>query len=54
MVTVGTGGSGTRFIKTDYPVTDGLTAGTQKQTGRQENLVAEEEDLIPERLREGL
>lgn len=30
MVDVGTGTSGTRFIKTDYPIEEGLTAGTNK------------------------
>ena len=30
MVTVGTGTSGTRFLKHDWPVEDGLTAGTTK------------------------
>lgn len=45
MVIVGTGSSGDKEIKTDWPVEEGLTAGTQKQTGRTENLVAEEEDL---------
>lgn len=44
-VTVGTGGSGTRFINKNYPVTEGLTAGTTKQEGRTSNLVAEEESL---------
>ena len=41
MVEVGTGGKGTKFIKTDWPNEEGLTAGTQKQTGRVSNLVAE-------------
>lgn len=45
MVEVGTGTAGEKEIKTDWPVDEGLTAGTQKQTGRTENLVAEEEDL---------
>ena len=30
MVNVGTGKSGTRFIKTDWPIEEGLTAGTTK------------------------
>lgn len=30
MVEVGTGGSKTRFVKTNWPVTEGLTAGTTK------------------------
>ena len=41
MVEVGTGTSGTRFLKTKYPVTSGLTAGTTKQEGRESNLVPE-------------
>lgn len=32
-VTVGTGGLGSRFIRKDYPVDEGLDAGTTKQTG---------------------
>ena len=54
MVNVGTGGRGTRFIKTDWPIESGLTAGTEKQEGRQSNLVAEEQDLIPKKDRVGL
>ena len=33
MVEVGTGTVGTRFIEKDYPVEEGLVAGTTKQTG---------------------
>lgn len=40
MVQVGTGSSGTRFIKTDWPIEEGLTAGTTK--------LAEEWKLRPE------
>ena len=32
MVVVGTGTIGTRFIDKDYPNTEGLIAGTTKQT----------------------
>ena len=42
MGSVGTGTSGTRFLKTNWPIEDGLTAGTQKQTGHKENLEAQE------------
>lgn len=42
MVEVGTGTSGTRFLKTDWPITEGTTAGTTKQEGKKENLEAEE------------
>ena len=38
-IVVGTGGIGTRFIKTEWPVEEGLEAGTQKQKGRIMNLV---------------
>lgn len=48
MVNVGTGTTGTRFIKTDWPIEEGLTAGTQKQTGREMNLIAEELSLVTE------
>ena len=30
----GTGGVSTRFIKEDWPITEGLTAGTTKTHGR--------------------
>lgn len=46
MVNVGTGTAGTAVLKTKYPVTSGLTAGTQKQEGRQTNLVAEQKSLV--------
>ena len=32
MIEVGTGSVGTRFIETDWPNEEGLTAGTTKQT----------------------
>jgi len=32
---------GEKELKTDWPVEEGLTAGTQKQTGRTMNLVPE-------------
>lgn len=41
MVTVGTGGTGTKIIRTDWPVTEGLEAGTTKLK-ENPNLVAEE------------
>jgi hypothetical protein len=41
MVNVGTGTSGTKIINTNYPVEEGLTAGTTKQTDREMNLVPE-------------
>ena len=45
MVEVGTGSSGTRFIATDWPNTEGTTAGTTKQKGKKMSLEPEEEDL---------
>lgn len=53
MVNVGTGGQGTRFIATRYPVEEGLEAGTQKQEGRKMNLVPEK-SLLNERDSGGL
>lgn len=35
-------------VKTEYPVEEGLIAGTNKQTGRQMNLVAEEGSIVRE------
>lgn len=54
MVEVGTGTAKTRFIKTNWPITKGLTAGTTKQTGKKMNLVPEEDSLIPEKDKAGL
>lgn len=34
MVEVGTGTVGTRFVRTEYPIEEGLTAGTTKQTNK--------------------
>ena len=45
---------GEKELKTDWPVEEGLTAETTKQTGRQMNLVAEEGSLVPAREKEGL
>lgn len=39
MVTVGTGGLKTRFIKKEWPIEEGLIAGTTKQAGRTMNLI---------------
>jgi hypothetical protein len=41
-VVVGTGGHGSRFLKRDWPLTDGLTAGTTTQEGHKETLEYEE------------
>jgi len=54
MVVVGTGGIGSRIIRTEYPNEEGLTAGTQKQEGRQSNLIPEESSVILKEEREGI
>jgi len=41
-------------VKTRYPVEEGLTGGTQKQTGRTTNLVPQEKSLVPDRKKVGL
>ena len=41
MVEVGTGGVGTRFIKTDWPHEVGLSGGFQKQEGENIRLMPE-------------
>jgi|TARA_R100000501_G_C2607422_1_gene102792 hypothetical protein len=46
--------TGEKELKTNWPIEEGLTAETQKQTGRQTDLIAEESSLIPERLKEGI
>ncbi len=52
MVEVGTGTSGTRFIKTDWPIVEGLDAGTTKLS-EEPNLIAENR-LTTEKSRIGL
>lgn len=54
MTQVGTGKSGSRFLKRNYPITTGLTAGTTKQEGRTINLTAEKESLIIKEEKTGL
>ena len=41
-------------LKTDWPVTVGLTVGTTKQTGELMNLMPEEKSFIPARKRKGI
>lgn len=48
-VVVGTGGVGSRFLKRNWPNTDGLVAGTTTQEGHEEHLKAEEGSLVPSR-----
>ena len=38
-------------LKTNWPIEEGLTAGTQTQTGRISNLIPEEESLIEDRFK---
>ena len=54
MVTSDAVSKGQKEIKTNWPVEEGLTAGTQKQTGRITNLVAEEGSIVPSRKKVGL
>ena len=42
MVVVGSGVTGSKYLKRDYPITEGLTAGTEKQEGTRTHLVPEE------------
>ena len=46
--------SKSRQISKSYPAVSGLTAGTTKQTGRQENLLPQEGSLIPRREKKGI
>lgn len=46
MVEVGTGGPKSRFIRTDWPNEEGLTAGTQTQEGNKITLEPEEETHV--------
>ena len=52
-VTVGTGGRGTRYIRSEYPVTEGLIAGTTKLK-KKHQLEPEEASHIPKRYKEGI
>jgi len=45
---------GEKELKTDWPIESGITARTQKQAGREINLVAQEKSLVPERESKGL
>ena len=46
--------AGEKELKTDWPIEEGLTAETQKQTGRTTNLVPQEGSLVPRRYKKGL
>ena len=45
MVVVGTGGSGTKIIRTSWPITEGLTAGTTKL--KEKPALEAEESTVP-------
>jgi hypothetical protein len=45
---------GEKEIKTNWPIEEGLTAGTTRQTGRSMGLEAEEGSNVPMRVRVGL
>ena len=45
---------GEKELRTSWPIEEGLTAQTQKQEGRESNLIPEEGSLIPRRFKEGL
>lgn len=45
---------GTKWIKTNYPFTEGLTAITTKQEGKEMNLIPEEQDLTRREYNKGL
>lgn len=53
MVVVGTGTGKSRFLKRDWPITEGLIAGTTKQEGTTLTLIPENSN-IPERQKVGL
>ena len=48
-IEVGTGGISSRFIKTDWPIEEGLIGGTTKTHGRKVKLEAEEGSNVPEK-----
>ena len=41
--------SGEKELKTNWPIEEGLTARTQKQTGRQMILIPQEASLVSEK-----
>ena len=43
---------GEKELKTNWPIEEGLTARTQKQTGRQMRLIPEESSDVPKRRKE--
>lgn len=51
---VGTGNLSSRFLRTEWPIEQGLIAGTTRQTGRIMNLVPEQGSSIPKRNKAGI
>lgn len=49
MVVSESGPVGSKILKSRYPVTEGLVAGTTKVHGQEDNLVPQEGDLVLER-----
>jgi len=45
--------TGRKELKTDWPVTEGLTGKTEKQTGRNTQLTPED-SVVPKRLKVGI
>lgn len=45
---------GEKELKTEWPITSGLVAGTTKQEGRQENLLATDGSMVPKRTLRGI
>lgn len=54
MVTSGPATSGEKELRRDWPITEGLIAGTTKQEGTKPFLEIEEEDLTDPKERVGL
>lgn len=53
MVVVGTGTAGSRFLKRNWPIEEGLEAGTTKQEGTKSKIDIEN-SLITEKERTGI
>lgn len=45
---------GEKELKTDWPITEGRTAGSTKQTGRDMSLISTKGSLVPRRKKVGL
>lgn len=53
-IVVGTGGAKSRFLKRNWPITEGLTGGTTKQEGTKDRLEPVDEDLTTNDSKKGL